>query len=577
MSISKYFKFDTRDGSYEELKTKSTFKNLYKGVRIPWVRIIIGAFLGVFNVLVLMTQYDNYMAIYQGNLTDLSPLFGYLTAIFIQYVLIFITVISDRALVEMVTGVSKKIWRKLMHLPVREFETSKPGSMLSRITIDAQYASKPFEAVVAFLQGIVTVVTLSAVVPENIGYAVPWLIFALLFGIALAAYTAIVLSRSTLYMQNKKAEQTDHYNELLGNIRFVKASNAEEKAIRVSDEYIEKRYDAALYQAHYKGLIELVNNYSNLVMALCFGASIFAIASGIVKDIEPISAIYAFLFAVGAVIVGFMGFPTYFSEAVGGTRKIASVLEKGEEDIESGAALEGADKNIALENVSFAYAAADTLRDLTVTIPAGETTAIVGNNGSGKSTLIKILSRLYPAKDGDIRIGEADAKDTSLGSWRNSFSVVSQKTELFAGTLKSNLIYGREDCSEEELQNAVHIAGLDELVAEKGFDFELGIKGLGLSGGEAQRVSIARAVLKNSDILILDEATANLDAATEKTIRDGLAEFMKGRTVIVIAHDFAAVENADNILVMRDGRIEDFGRKEEMLQRNPYMKLMVEG
>ena len=577
MALKKYFTFDTKDGNYEELQTKRVFKGLYKDVKIPWLRIIIGAFLAVFNVLVLMTQYENYMAIYQGNLTDLKPLFAYLIAIFIQYVLIFITVISDRALVEMVTGVSKKIWKKMMRMPVRDFETSKPGSMLSRITMDAQYASKPFEAVVAFLQGIVTVITLSAAAPQDAGYAVPWLIAALVGGILLAWFTARVLSRSTLYAQNKKAEQTDHYNEMLSNIRFIKASGAEDKEIKKCEKLIEKRYDAALYQAFYQGLLEFLNNYGNLTMALCFLASVFAIGSGAIKSIAPVSSVYAYLVAVGAVIVGFMAFPTYFSEAIGGTRKIATVLRKEEENILSGSEFKDTKEDIALKNVSFAYTQNDTLKDISICIPAGQITAVVGKNGSGKSTLIKLISRLYPAKNGDICIGDNSSKDISLKSWRQRFAVVSQDTILFAGTLRDNIAYGKEDCTEEDILKAAKAAGLDEVIAEKGLDFELGTKGIGLSGGEAQRVSIARAILKDPDYLILDEATANLDTNTEGKIRDEVATLMNGRTVLIIAHNFSAIEKADNILVMRDGKVESFGPREEMLKDNPYVRLMVEG
>ena len=124
---------------------------------------------------------------------------------------------------------------------------------------------------------------------------------------------------------------------------------------------------------------------------------------------------------------------------------------------------------------------------------------------------------------------------------------------------------------------AVKIAGLGELVEEKGLDYEVGVAGTKLSGGEAQRVAIARALVKNPEYLILDEATANLDSKTEETVSNGIAELMKGRTVIIIAHDYATIEKADNVIVMRDGKVEDFGSREEMIRRNPYMKLMVEG
>lgn len=576
MKLKSYFVFDTKDGNYEELNTKKTLHTLYKGVRIPWLRIIIGAFLSVFNVLILMTQYENYMKLYQGTLEDLSPLWAYLVAILAQYVLIFLCVISDRALVEMVTSVSKKLWKKMMKMPVRDFETSKPGGMLSRITLDAQYASKPFEAVVALLQAIVTIVTLSAIVPDNVGFAAPVLIVSLVCAIALAYFAARTLSRSTLYAQNKKAEQTELYNELLANMRFVKASHSEEKAIQRSDEVIERRYKAGLYTAFYQGLTQAINNYMYIALAMGLIAGILAISAGSLTDMEPINSLYAFMFAVNAVVLSFMVFPTYFSEAVGGTKKIVSLFHREEEDVDAGGELDVAG-DIKVEHVSFAYTGPDVVKDICVEIPAGQVTAIVGTNGSGKSTLLKLIDRLYPGKDGEIILGEHRGPDISLRSWRSRFAVVSQKTALFSGTLRDNICYGIENATEEELRKAVKLAGLEALVQEKGMDYDVGVAGSRLSGGEAQRVSIARAIVKNPDYLMLDEATANLDTRTQEAVTSGIAELMKGRTTIVIAHDYATIENADNVIVMRDGKVEDYGKREDMIARNPYMKLMVEG
>lgn len=577
MKLKKYFVFDTRDGSYEELKTKKTLRTLFRGVKIPWLRIIVGAFLSVFNVLILMTQYENYMKMYQGTLEDLSPLWMYLIAYFFQMAIMFLVVISDRAVVEMVISVSKKLWKKMMHMPVRDFETSKPGAMLSRITLDAQYAAKPFDAVIALLQALVTVITLSAIVPDNIGYAIPILAVSLIGAIVLAYITARVLSRSTLYAQNKKAEQTDHYNEILANIRFIKASGAEQKAIERSNEYIERRYNAGLFTALYQGLAQVIGQYAYLVFVPCLIAAVVAIGAGKITDIEPINSLYAFLFAVSAVVIAFMGFPMYFSEATGGTKKIVSVFQRAEEDVNAGAELNAAQGDIALNNGSFAYADHDAVKDLTVVIPAGQVTAIVGTNGSGKSTLIKLIDRLYPLKGGELTMGSDRGEDVSLKSWRSRFAVVSQKTALFSGTLRDNICYGVENVSEETLQNAVRIAGLEDLVSQKGLEYDVGVAGSKLSGGEAQRVAIARAIVKNPDYLILDEATANLDTRTEAAVTGGVAELMQGRTTIVIAHDFATIEKADNVIVMRDGRIEDWGKRDEMIARNPYMKLMVEG
>jgi ATP-binding cassette subfamily B protein AbcA/BmrA len=192
-----------------------------------------------------------------------------------------------------------------------------------------------------------------------------------------------------------------------------------------------------------------------------------------------------------------------------------------------------------------------------------------------KRALIKLIDRLYPLKEGELTIGETRSEQISLKSWRKQFAVVSQKNALFSGTLRENLCYGSNNVTDEKLNEAVQSAGLKELVAEKGLDYDVGTGGSKLSGGEAQRVCIARALVRDPQYLILDEATASLDTRTEAQVTDGISELMRGWTTIVIAHDYATIKNADQAVVMRDGRIEDYGLREEMIARNPYMKLMT--
>jgi ATP-binding cassette subfamily B protein AbcA/BmrA len=210
-------------------------------------------------------------------------------------------------------------------------------------------------------------------------------------------------------------------------------------------------------------------------------------------------------------------------------------------------------------------------------IPAGKTTAIIGFNGSGKSTLIKLIDRLYPSDGGELSLGEDKAEGTSLSSWRSQFGLVSQDAHLFSGSLRSNINYGlAHPLSEEELASIVKRANLESVVSShsEGLDYDIGIKGCHLSGGEQQRVAIARALAKNPNYLILDEATANLDAKTETEVKAGLAELMKGRTVIMVAHQYSTIKDADNVLVMDHGKIVDSGALAEVKQRCELLQQM---
>lgn len=223
--------------------------------------------------------------------------------------------------------------------------------------------------------------------------------------------------------------------------------------------------------------------------------------------------------------------------------------------------------DLRLDAVSFGYGDRLAVEGVSAVIPQGKITAIIGPNGSGKSTLIKLIDRLYSAERGEVRMGKISASDASLKAWREQFGMVSQNASLFSGSIRANICYGiGREVSEEELRRVVKLANLEDVIDDHdgGLDYEIGIKGTGLSGGEQQRVAIARALLKNPNVLILDEATANLDAKTEAEVKKGLLELMKGRTVIEIAHNYSAIQDADYVIVLNHGRMAGSGTPAEL-------------
>ncbi|MBQ7058442.1 MAG: ABC transporter ATP-binding protein [Firmicutes bacterium] len=585
MKFSEYFTYNPGTGQAKELGVKGrVLKSLYKNVRIPWWLIIIGAFLAVFNSIVILTQYENYMAIFTGALSDLSPLWQYLAASFIQYLLIFASVLSDVAYVTIVTRVRKKMWRKMVRLPLKSFEDETPSGMLSRVTSDAEYASKPFAAAIAVLQILLYILSMSAAAPKDMPQALGFLIVTVILAVATIVVSVKICSKATTYVQNRISALTAHYSEQLANIKFVKASGAEEKAIERSFGLIEKRYRAALYSAFATGLQTLANNFTYIIIYSCaFLGGILAIRAGAISDTTPISAVYAFGMALELTLVAIMTLPSFFAATVGGSKKLVSIFAQAEEDTESGAAPEGLSQDkldgaLRTENLSFAYGDRTTLDGVSLVIPQGKITALVGPNGSGKSTLVKVLDRLYPAENGDLLLGDTNASDVSLKTWREQFAVVSQRPSLFSGSLRDNICYGmKREVSEEELARVVHLANLDEVVAshEGGLDYVIGIKGTGLSGGEQQRVAIARALLRDAKILILDEATANLDAKTEDEVKKGLVELMKGRTVIEIAHSASAIRDADHVIVLDSGRVAAAGTCAKLVESNAFFRQLV--
>lgn len=227
--------------------------------------------------------------------------------------------------------------------------------------------------------------------------------------------------------------------------------------------------------------------------------------------------------------------------------------------------------NVVFEHVSMRYPGADhdAVTDFNLTVALGETVALVGASGSGKSTLVNLLPRFWNPTAGRILIDGIDTQTVTLASLRKQIAVVSQDVMLFDGTIRENLVYGTPDATEEAIEAAIEVAALKDFVASlpAGLNTPVGEAGNKLSGGQKQRISIARALLKNAPILIFDEATSALDAESEQAVKTALAHLMKGRTTFMVAHRLATVENADQIVAMADGRIQEIGTHRELIRR----------
>ncbi len=236
-------------------------------------------------------------------------------------------------------------------------------------------------------------------------------------------------------------------------------------------------------------------------------------------------------------------------------------------------------EDIRYEHVAFSYSPEKPLlSDVTFTVPAGKMYAIVGPSGSGKSTIVNLLPRLYDVNEGSVKIGDTDVRDFDVPYLRRSIGVVTQDSYLFNGTIRDNLLYAKENATDEELTDVIKTASLTEFIENQpdGLDTVVGNRGLKLSGGEKQRLSLARIILKDPSILILDEATSALDSISENAIQDALEHLMEGRTTIVIAHRLSTILKADRILVVANGTIAEQGTHDELLAQNGIYRELYE-
>ena len=284
---------------------------------------------------------------------------------------------------------------------------------------------------------------------------------------------------------------------------------------------------------------------------------------------------------VGASIGGLPIQYAQIQKAIGATERVFDLIDETPEDVQTKSKQNELQGNLEFENVEFAYPSRPelkVLKQISLKANQGETLAIVGPSGAGKSTMAALILRFYDPQKGQIKFDGIPASEFSLHELRNQMAIVPQDILLFGGTIKENIAYGNPDASEDEIIEAAKKANAHDFIMSfpEAYDTMVGERGVQLSGGQRQRVAIARAVLKNPVILILDEATSSLDSESEKLVQDALDQLMKNRTSFVIAHRLSTIKNADQILVLEQGKILETGTHQDLVQKDGglYQKLI---
>ncbi|WP_276255678.1 ABC transporter ATP-binding protein [Halomontanus rarus] len=363
----------------------------------------------------------------------------------------------------------------------------------------------------------------------------------------------------------------------LGGIEVIKASNTEdlesERVAETSDEYYRRNWDAIrLSVAFFPGL-RVIGGAGFLLTFVVGGYWVFLGAPG------PFSGeLTAGTFVVFVLYSQRMVFPmaqfgqliNLYQQARASAERIFGLMEQPNrlETDPDAPPLSVGEARVEYDDVTFGYEEDErVLEDLSFTLEGGETLAFVGPTGAGKSTALKLLLRFHDVDRGAIRIDGQDVREVELGSLRRSIGYVSQETFLFSGSVRDNIAYGQGDVSDETVREAAKAAQAHEFVTElsEGYDTKVGERGVKLSGGQRQRVGIARVLLQDPDVLILDEATSDVDTETERAIQAGLDVLTEDRTTLAIAHRLSTIKDADQILFLEDGRVKERGTHEELL------------
>lgn len=515
---------------------------------------------------------------------DFSEIFKILITIFVIYtassICSFIINYTMAGITQrMITNLRNNINRKLSRLPLKFFDSHNKGDILSRITNDIDNINNTFQH--NFIQTVTSVVTFVGVFVIMMTYN-KTMTFASVAPLPIGGAIALcLLNYSKRYFRKVWSVTGDingHIEEMFTNHKIVKVFGHEQKAIDEFEEINLDLYDTSRKAQFVSGLLGPLINFVNNIgyVLICVIGGYLIINQG---------------YSVGAITV-FMAYSKIFMQPLIDLSNIVNNLQSSlasaervfefiEEEEEVGETVKTEIKEpkgyVDFENVNFAYIEDKPLyENFNLKVEPGQLVAIVGPTGAGKTTLVNLLMRFYDIQSGTIRVDGVDIKDISRKNLRNIFGMVLQDTWLFKGTVRENILYGKDDVTEEEFRKAIHAAKVDQFIdtLPDGLDTVLDEDGSNLSAGQKQLLTIARAIISDPSIIILDEATSSVDTRTEIQIQSAMNNLMKGRTNFVIAHRLSTIRDADSIIVIENGKIVEQGQHDEMLKRNgPYARL----
>lgn len=468
------------------------------------------------------------------------------------------------------------LFHQLHQLSIPFFDKRKHGELMSRVTNDIDNVSSTLNS--SFIQIISSVLTLVGTISIML-----WL-SPLLTLITLTIVPLMVIGMKWItkrtgrlfkrYQQNI-GELNGYIEETISGHSIIKTFSREETAIKDFNEKNRRLRTAAYWADTYSGFIpKLMNVLNNLSFAVIAGVGgIFALNGMITIGVIVIFAEYARQFTRPLNELANQ-YNTLLS-AIAGAERVFQILDEEEEAKDEGDAVEidSVEGEVVFQHVSFSYEEGDrTLQDVSFSITPGETVALVGPTGAGKTTITNLLSRFYELNEGRIEIDGHDIQRIKRKSLRRQMGFVLQDSFLFQGTIADNIRYGRLDASDEEVKEAAKLANAHSFIDKmpEGYDTYLKHEGNGISQGQKQLLSIARAILSNPSILILDEATSSIDTITELKIQEALKRLMKGRTSVVVAHRLNTIRQADQILVLDQGRIIERGSHDELLKQKGF-------
>lgn len=513
-----------------------------------------------------------------GNM-NLDYILYLLSVIVILYVIsALFSYLQNFLLLDITTDISynlrKDLIEKVTHLAMGDLDGNTRGDILSRITNDVD--SLQVGIVQTFSQFLTAVITIIGVTVMMLTINL-WLT---LTTILLVPIAFLIITYVTKYSQDYYLKQLRYRGNLNGQIEesftgheIIRAFNQEEESMRVfeveNDKWYEQEWKSKFFSSLSGPLVHFISNLQYVIISVL--GAVFVLQNAIA--VGDILAFIQYSKNFTTPIEQITRIMNMIQTAMAASERIFEFLEMDIEENPSQEQINEINDEISFENVSFGYSKDElVLKNLSFKVKKGEKIAIVGETGAGKTTIVKLLMRFYDLNDGEIKIDGVNIAKYDKHSVRSLVGMVLQDTWLFNDTIYNNIRYGKLDATEEEIINASKEALADHFIRQipDGYESELNEDADNISHGQKQLLTIARTILSNKQILILDEATSSVDTRTEKLIQEAMDELMKDRTSFIIAHRLSTVRNADNIIVIEDGHIIEQGTHEELLEQKGY-------
>lgn len=473
-----------------------------------------------------------------------------------------------------VSKLRKQLWQKLLKMPVKYFDDVKTGEISSRLVNDTSQvkdllASTLPNAMTSFLQFVGALVIM---------LAMDWRMTLLMF----VAVPLVILVMLPVMNQSRKigrvrqdelAKFASDSTDVLGEVRLVKSSNGEEHELAKGNRRIDNLYHVGRKEALINSVTQPITNMLMMIMFLgILGYGVIRVMNG-AMTMGALVSFLMYLFQIISPVVVISQLFNNMAKTSGATERIQQILTEPEEFVADKDEKDIVSAPLKFENVDFTYEEGKpVLQDVSFETQPNAVVAFAGPSGGGKSTIFSLIERFYQPTGGKILIGEENIENVDLAKWREQIGLVSQDAAVMPGTIRDNLTYGlRREVSDEEFWDALRMAYADGFVSEMEdqLETEIGERGIKLSGGQRQRIAIARAFLRDPKILMLDEATASLDAESEAMVQKALGDLMQGRTTLVIAHRLSTIVDADKIYFIENGTVSGAGTHQELLKTTP--------